>query len=92
LRPIKPFPTGTTISASHAWAFSGPKQVKVRAWDWHNNVSGWSAPLTVTILAQPPTTPSLAGSAARRPAKAGRYGTITSDLKRGTVKQKRGRA
>jgi hypothetical protein len=51
--------SGATCAMSHSWSNPGTYQVKVKAKDEHNSLSGFSPALTVTITAtnQPPNKP-----------------------------------
>ena len=56
--------SGNVDSRSHSWASTGTYNVKVKAKDEHNALSGFSSPLAVTInsgVNQPPNKPSKPG-------------------------------
>ena len=55
------FSSGATCVMSHTWSYAGTFQVKVKAKDEHNDLSGFSSPLTVTIsdANNPPEKPSI---------------------------------
>ena len=50
--------SGSIDTRSHTWSSAGIYNVKVKAEDEHDAVSGFSTPLTVTITNQPPNKPS----------------------------------
>ena len=56
-----PVPSGNVTSASHIWLEPGEYVVRVQAKDSKGAVSGWSAPITVsvTIVNRPPLDPAL---------------------------------
>jgi len=53
--------SGATCSTPHSWYAPGTYYVKVKAQDLRGEESGWSSELEVTVLNDPPTTPSLWG-------------------------------
>ncbi len=53
--------SGITAWANHSWTYSGTYQVKVRAIDSKDAISGWSDPLNVTIDSPPGNTSIPAG-------------------------------
>jgi len=56
--------SGNVDSRSHAWTSTGTYNVKVKAKDEHNALSGFSSPLAVTITSgenQPPSIPIITG-------------------------------
>ena len=56
---VGPYTSGQTGSASHSWSSDGTYDIKAKAKDIHNEESGWSPTLTVTITTNnPPNTPS----------------------------------
>jgi PKD repeat protein len=53
------YPSGQTVSASHAWTSTGTYSVKVKAKDLFNTESGWSSTKSVQItIGEPPNAPS----------------------------------
>lgn len=61
---LGPYASGFTISDSHSWSATGNYSVKVKAKDTNSATSGWSEPLTMTIvLNDPPNTPDISGPA-----------------------------
>ena len=53
------YPSGDTCTMTHVWNYPGTYNVKVKAKDEHSSLSGFSAPLTVTITDEntPPNKP-----------------------------------
>jgi hypothetical protein len=65
---LGPYSSGLTMSASHAWSTIGTSDVTVKAKDTNGATSGWSAPLTMTIvLNDPPDTPTMTGPGSGMP-------------------------
>ncbi len=65
---LGPYASGQTIAASHAWSSTGTYEVKVKAKDTNGAASGWSQPLTVTIVFNdPPDTPTMTGPGSGMP-------------------------
>jgi len=59
---LGPYSSGTTVHDTHSWSVVGTYEVKVKAKDTNNAESGWSEPLTITIVEnQPPTPPIITG-------------------------------
>jgi hypothetical protein len=50
---LGPFDSGSTVNAAHAWDEEGTYNVKVKAKDVNDSVSGWSEPLSVIIIQAP---------------------------------------
>lgn len=78
---IGPYNSGETVQASHTWTEVGTYDVKVKAKDVYEVQSGWSDPLTVSIVANnPPNTPDKpAGKTSCKPGTTYLYSTKTTD-------------
>jgi hypothetical protein len=77
---LGPYSSGLTISASYSWSTIGDYNVKVKAKDTNGATSGWSEPLTITIvLNNAPDTPTIKGPATGAPGKAYLFKMQTTD-------------
>jgi subtilisin family serine protease len=50
---LGPHDSGATVNAVHSWSEVGDYQIKVKAKDINGSVSGWSDPLSITIIQGP---------------------------------------
>ena len=59
---LGPYNSGQTVTGSHSWPVVGTYDVKVTAKDIYGVQSGWSEPLTISIVDNnPPNTPTITG-------------------------------
>ena len=50
---VGPYDSGVAGEASHVWTYAGEYDIRVKAKDVNGSESGWSIPLTVTIVGGP---------------------------------------
>ncbi|MCK4416419.1 MAG: PKD domain-containing protein, partial [Thermoplasmatales archaeon] len=50
---LGPYDSGATVNAVHAWNDVGDYEIKVKAKDINGSASGWSDPLSITIIQAP---------------------------------------
>lgn len=75
-----PFNSGETIEISNIWYEQGIFQVRVKAKDINNRLSGWSEPLVLTINENlPPSKPTINGPRIGRTGKPLTFSLISSD-------------
>jgi hypothetical protein len=64
---LGPYPSGTTIYASHAWEDAGVYDIRAKL-KGNGGESNWSEPLTITIVQnEPPSTPLITGPSEGKP-------------------------
>jgi len=77
---LGPYESGQIVTASHSWSNIGSYDVKVTAKDVYGAQSGWSEPLTISIVDNnPPDTPSINGPASGKPGVNYLYTFVTTD-------------
>jgi hypothetical protein len=77
---LGPYNPGISASAQKSWANAGNYQVRAKARDINLVSSGWSTPITVSILTdRPPATPTITGPAEGAPGNAYLYKLLTTD-------------
>ncbi len=79
---VGPYTSGVTGSASNSWSSYGTYKVKAKAKDTHGAELGtlWSDKLTITIVSQPPNTPSTpSGPTLLNIDESGTYSTNATD-------------
>jgi len=77
---LGPYTQGQQIAAQKAWSATGTYTVRVKAKDINQAQSGWSIPISMTILTdRPPSTPTMTGRAEGEPGHFYLYTLTTID-------------
>ncbi len=77
---LGPYNSGITVTDTHSWSTVGTYDVKVSAKDIYGSQSGWSTPLTISIVDNnPPDTPTLNGPVSGKPGVTYLYTFSTTD-------------
>jgi hypothetical protein len=77
---LGPYTQGQQIAAQKAWSAEGTYTVRVKAKDINQAQSGWSAPISMTILTdRPPNAPTMTGASEGEPGHFYLYTLTTID-------------
>jgi hypothetical protein len=77
---LGPYTQGQQIAAQKAWSVEGTYTVRVKAKDINQAQSGWSAPISMTILTdRPPNAPTMTGASEGEPGHFYLYTLTTID-------------
>jgi len=77
---LGPYPSGQTVSASHAWTHAGVYAIRAKLKDTYGAESNWSDPHIITITDNnPPAAPTLTGSVKGKPGVTYLYTFETTD-------------